>query len=159
VLTGCRMQAQCAALRPDIQPLAGHGSDASDDYFAALVHALLRHWAQLTAVLHQQILCARCSIATAVAQDGARYLYTGSRARRYICMQDIEEEQCMTFQQLLDVFLGPAAPPDLSAAAAGCVAQRLGLLTERSARLRYSCPTPVTGATGGRDAITLGDKG
>lgn len=47
VLTTCRVQAQCAALRPDIQPLAGHGVGSSDDFFAALVNAVLRHTAQL----------------------------------------------------------------------------------------------------------------
>jgi hypothetical protein len=47
MVTRCRMQAQCAALRPDIQPLAGHGVGSSDDFFAALVNALLRHQAQL----------------------------------------------------------------------------------------------------------------
>src|SRR5947209_1287779 len=36
-LDGCRMRAHTAALRPDISPLAGHGFDAADDYFAALV--------------------------------------------------------------------------------------------------------------------------
>jgi hypothetical protein len=73
-------------------------------------------------------------------------------------MQGENAEQRITLQQLVDVFLGPAAPPDLAAAAAGCVAQRLALLTERAARLRYSCPAPDAANAAGGDAAAPGGE-
>lgn len=64
-----------------------------------------------------------------------------------ILSQGAEGEQAVTLSQLLDVASQASVAPELVLAAAGCATQRLSMLAERMARLRFSCPL-VTAAAG-----------
>jgi hypothetical protein len=141
------MRAHCAALRPDIQSLAGHGLDASDDFFAAVVPLCSVREKQI-AVLQEQptahIAALQARPLHRMARDSPGWADSGGAS-----LQGVGDEQSAAFPQLLDALLGSAAPADLATAAAGCVAQRLGLLAERTAQLRYSCPAPIAAAADG----------
>lgn len=66
--------------------------------------------------------------------------------RTHCAMQSATGGQATTLPQLLHAFGKPSASPDLEAAAAGCAAQRLGLLSEQRARLRFGCPAATADA-------------
>ncbi len=136
VLTGChacacRVHALCAALRPDIQPLASHSSYSSCSHFAYAVRRLEVH--------------ARNESYAAGASGAA------PDPPEHTCVVQGDGSSFGNLRAVFAIFSSEVrsdAAASAMLATAACCSQRLDVLRERLLRLHFTCPLVVKAAPG-----------